>query len=161
MDSVLNALWLQANYKLVSNIEQVTQQYQRREVGGIAARDTVVGVDTSYSFSQFPNSQPCGIDFSGAVNPKGFTFLHVHPWALDEIQWSCRERQQNGAFSTPKIYHGFASDPYDYNASGQFGQLVVPKLPAGLPAYILDASGITKFNATPDATPTRIDRCGY
>jgi hypothetical protein len=132
-------LWQQSNYS------PTTPQNERREVAGWI-------VQTANGFAVQPMTgavlMPCGVDADGNPPPGTVGWVHTHPWSVGERQTSCPPLTIGGR-EVHFTYTGASSD-YDDAISAQFG----------IPGYILDADGITKFDGT-GATLARHDRCGY
>lgn len=129
-------LWAESNYKVNGVIQD--QNDRREKMGFIIA--------TSYGYDFVRNtslvSGPCGLDGTVNVPPQAVAFVHTHPWMVGEAQTSC---------PSGGIYFGEPSDD-DRQMSAAWG----------IPGYILDASGITKFSSAPNEnTDARFSRCGY
>jgi hypothetical protein len=132
-------LWTASNYSPSTPQDQRLEQYA-----------WIVQTSNGYTFQSMgiPPS-PCGVTEPIQVEkPAGaIAFIHTHPWSVLEVQTSCGS--DNGT------YYGLPS-PQDVSTSATLG----------IPGYILDANGITKFDAaTGSGTGTSIDaripRCGY
>jgi hypothetical protein len=127
-------LWQKSNYG-----EDVPQTDRREQAGWIVRTSSGT---LMYQPMLGVTNKPCGLDNIPYPPAGTVAFLHTHPWKLGERQETCEGQP---------VYFGEPSED-DRNTSREFG----------IPGYILDANGITKFSEAANInTDARYGRCGY
>ena len=129
----LNELWKASSYG------PTTPQAERREVAAWVRRlaDGTIILDLWDGVAW----EPCRVRIPVASRPPDtIAFVHTHPWTVGETVTTCT--------SGPRKYEGIPSES-DVGAATALG----------LPGYVLDADGITRFTAATQGKP--VPRCGY
>lgn len=139
----VDELWRDSNYGPNVNLADRTEQ------GG-----WLVQTANGYQVVRWTQLQTswCGAEGEEPFPTSGTVvgFVHTHPYALGETVVSCEW--------TIETYMGDPSS-VDRALSMQLGQALGRS--EGLPGYIVDANGITRFVGEDDSEDRRHARCGY